>query len=85
LASHFWNLLTCFKYLESLIELQPDIYVDEMKDTLCCVLGVFVSGDMIVCALKQRGFTQKQVHICDFWLSLFANNIHYVVAHKASL
>ncbi|KAF9515527.1 hypothetical protein BS47DRAFT_1293697 [Hydnum rufescens UP504] len=72
-------------YLESLIELQPDIYVDEMKDTLRRVLGVFVSGDTIVRALKQWGFTRKRVHIRYFWSSLFANSIYYVVAHKASL
>jgi len=32
-------VLTSSKYLESLIELQPDIYVDEMKDNLRRVLG----------------------------------------------
>jgi hypothetical protein len=53
----FSHLLMSSEYIESLVVQQPDIYIDEIKDNLSCVLGVFVSYDMIMCGLKQHGFT----------------------------
>ena len=80
----FFYPLISSKYLESLIELQPDIYLHEMKDKLRHVLGIFVSCETIMRALKQRGFTRKQVCFRYMWLCALTNYTHFGVAHKAS-
>ncbi|THU97004.1 hypothetical protein K435DRAFT_663384 [Dendrothele bispora CBS 962.96] len=48
-------------YLEGCIELQPDMYLDELQESLLQARGVDVSAPTIYRALLKRGFRYKQV------------------------
>ena len=49
------------------------------------MLGVIVSGDTTVQALKQQGLHKNEYIFSTFSLIVFANSSFYGVAHEASL
>jgi len=62
------------KFLDSLVEKKPGLYLDELQVTLRNELGIETSVDTICRELKQHGLTRKKVclplRICPISISL---------------
>ncbi len=54
-------LLTLLKFLDSLVEQKPDLYLDELQVALGNELQVETSVATIQRELKRRGLTRKKV------------------------
>ena len=56
-------ILKSFKYLESLLERTPDLYLHELQKDLVLNRGVYVSLSTISRTLQKRGLTRKKLTI----------------------